>query len=243
MKTNSLLLRLNQIIIFSIAMAFLEGAVVVYLRELYYPNGFKFPLFPDIPYKIFAIEWVREICTIVMLTILGIIAGKSFNTKFAYFIFSFGIWDIFYYVALKIFLNWPESLLTWDLLFLIPVAWIGPVLAPIVCSLTMIAMGLMIIYYEEYINIKLKIELLEYLLIIVGALIIFITFIYDFSSLIIKNGYLNKLTELTTDKSFRNLVNSFIPQKFQWIPFSVGEILIITAIIKIYLKASKRLHI
>lgn len=31
-------------IIFSIAMGFLEAAVVVYLRQLYYPVGFTFPL-------------------------------------------------------------------------------------------------------------------------------------------------------------------------------------------------------
>jgi hypothetical protein len=30
--------------VFSMAMGYLESAVVVYLRKLYYPDGFKFPL-------------------------------------------------------------------------------------------------------------------------------------------------------------------------------------------------------
>ena len=32
--------------VFAIAMGFLETTVVVYLREILYPNGFSFPLAP-----------------------------------------------------------------------------------------------------------------------------------------------------------------------------------------------------
>jgi hypothetical protein len=101
-------------------MGFLEAIVVVYLRQLYFPEGFDFPLNP-IPPKILAIEWLREITTLVMLVSIGIIAGKNFLQRFSYFLYCFAVWDIFYYVALKLLLNWPPSLLTWDLLFLFPV--------------------------------------------------------------------------------------------------------------------------
>ncbi|MBK6833902.1 MAG: hypothetical protein IPG89_06345 [Bacteroidetes bacterium] len=65
-----------------------------------------------------------------MLVGAGIIAGKTRLTRFAYFIIAFAIWDIFYYVFLYVLLQWPESLFTWDILFLVPVPWTGPVIAP-----------------------------------------------------------------------------------------------------------------
>ncbi len=181
-------------------MGFLEAIVVVYLRELYYPNGFKFPL-SNMPLKIFGIEWIREISTIIMLVVIGIIAGKNPLQKFAYFIFTFGVWDIFYYIALKIFLVWPSSFLTWDILFLIPITWIGPVLAPIICSLTMILLSIVIVHFNEK-NYLLKINFKEWFLIILGTIIIFITFNRDFAKIIIENGFLSKLSSLPLNTDF-----------------------------------------
>ncbi len=89
--------------LFAIAMGFLETSVVVYLRELYYPEGFTFPLV-IIPNKIAVVEFWREIATIIMLVGAGIIAGKTRLTRFAYFIIAFAIWDIFYYVFLYVLL-------------------------------------------------------------------------------------------------------------------------------------------
>jgi hypothetical protein len=134
--------------LFAIAMGFLETSVVVYLRELYYPEGFTFPLV-IIPNKIAVVEFWREIATIIMLVGAGIIAGKTRLTRFAYFIIAFAIWDIFYYVFLYVLLQWPESLFTWDILFLVPVPWTGPVIAPCLVSLGMILFGLIIIYFTE----------------------------------------------------------------------------------------------
>src|SRR6201998_1661345 len=105
---------------FSIAMGFLETAVVIYLRKLYYPHGFQFPLVP-IDNDIAMVEFLREAATIIMLLGIGIIAGKNTSQKFGIFIYCFAVWDIFYYVFLKLLLGWPESLFTWDILFIIPV--------------------------------------------------------------------------------------------------------------------------
>jgi len=125
---------------FAIAMAFVESAVVVYLRELYYPEGFNFPLVL-LPGRIALTEFLREIATLIMLLGIGFLAGRNFRQRFAWFIYSFAIWDIFYYVFLKLILDWPSSWLTWDILFLIPVIWTGPVLAPVLVSLTMIILS------------------------------------------------------------------------------------------------------
>lgn len=125
--------RLLWLAIFAVAMAYVESAVVVYLRELYYPGGFSFPIV-IIPDKLALIEVGREAATIVMLAGLAILAGAGGWQRFLLFCVAFGIWDIFYYIWLRVFLGWPPSLLTWDILFLIPLPWIGPVLAPVIIS-------------------------------------------------------------------------------------------------------------
>ena len=94
----------RQIIIitaFAIAMGLLESAVVIYLRHLFYPGGFEFPLSP-IPVNIAVTEVLREAATLVMLVSIGMLAGRSFSTGFAWFIYSFAVWDIFFYVFLRL---------------------------------------------------------------------------------------------------------------------------------------------
>src|SRR3981189_1372652 len=118
------------VIAFSIAMATLESAVVVYLRALYYPDGFTVAL-KLIDQRILLIEIAREGATLLMLVGIGLLAGRNFKDQFAYFLLSFAVWDIFYYLWLKVFIGWPSSLLEWDILFLIPFTWLGPVLAPV----------------------------------------------------------------------------------------------------------------
>jgi hypothetical protein len=125
-----------------------ESSVVVYLRLLYYPEGFAFPLKPGIASQI-VVELAREFATIVMLVSVGMLAGRTRWQRFSYFMIGFGVWDILYYVWLKVMLNWPSSLFDWDVLFLIPVPWIGPVIAPVLVSIAMIAGGLLILRKEE----------------------------------------------------------------------------------------------
>jgi len=130
--------RLTWLTIYAVAMAYLESAVVVYLRALYYPQGFAFPLVL-LPSGMVAIEIGREAATIVMLLGVAAVASEDGWDLFLAFCYSFGVWDIFYYVWLWVFVRWPPSIFTWDILFLIPVPWVGPVLAPLVVSAALIA--------------------------------------------------------------------------------------------------------
>jgi hypothetical protein len=134
--------------VFAIAFAFVESSVVVYLRQIFYPGGFAFPLNPGITSQI-VVEVSREFATIVMLIAMGLIAGTTRWQRFSYFLIGFGVWDIFYYIWLKVILDWPASLFDWDILFLIPIPWIGPVVAPILVSLMMIGGGWLILRREE----------------------------------------------------------------------------------------------
>ena len=126
--------RLFWVCLFGIAFAFVESSIVVYLRALYYPEGLTFPL-KMISQEHLVVELVREMATIVMLIVVGVIAGAKRWEKFGYSLVAFGIWDIFYYVWLKATLDWPRTLIDWDVLFLIPVPWLGPVFAPLVLAL------------------------------------------------------------------------------------------------------------
>ncbi len=130
--------------VWATAFGFLEAAVVVYLREIAYPDGFAFPL-KDIAPRLLRTELVRELTTLVMLFALARLAVRGGTRRFAVFCYCFGVWDIVFYVGLKVFLDWPQSLMTWDILFLIPFPWTGPVLAPVLVSVALIAAGVAIL--------------------------------------------------------------------------------------------------
>jgi hypothetical protein len=121
--------RLPVVALYAVAMAYVEAAVVSYLREM---RGID-DLMRDLPATLdryVAIEIGREAATIVMLLAVGWIAGRCLQDRLGHFVFAFGAWDIAYYGWLSLFEGWPRSPLDWDILFLIPVPWWGPVLAP-----------------------------------------------------------------------------------------------------------------
>ncbi len=129
------------VVLFAVAMAWLEAATVYYLRVMvdrvdpYQPN----PLPMD--GIVGPVELVREAATLVMLAAVGALAGRNGRTRLGYAAIAFGVWDVFYYVFLKLISGWPTSLFDWDVLFLLPLPWWGPVLAPVCIALLMIAWG------------------------------------------------------------------------------------------------------
>jgi len=139
--TQSNLARWCMVVVFAIAMAWVESAVVFYLRtmidriEPYQPN--PLPVIGGFG----AVELPRELATLVMLFAVGVLAGRTWRDRFGYALVAFGVWDIFYYVFLKMMCGWPHSLLDWDILFLLPMPWWGPVLAPVLISGLMILWG------------------------------------------------------------------------------------------------------
>ena len=127
--------------VFATAMAWVESAVVFYLRSMI---GRIEPYQPD-PLPVIggfaSVELPREFATLVMLFAIGWLAGRTWRARLGYFAIAFGAWDIFYYVFLKVICGWPHSLLDWDVLFLLPMPWWGPVLAPVLISLLLILWG------------------------------------------------------------------------------------------------------
>jgi hypothetical protein len=129
-------------------MAYVESAVVVYLRLAINGGTRLFPLSP-LPPHLLHIELAREIATIVMLAAVAALQSRRFRIAMAFFIYCFGVWDIFYYLWLKLLIGWPVGLLSWDVLFLIPVPWLGPVLSPSIVSILLIGAGVTILRLES----------------------------------------------------------------------------------------------
>ncbi|MDP4224718.1 MAG: hypothetical protein Q8868_15530 [Bacteroidota bacterium] len=224
--------------VFSIAMGFMESAIVIYLREILYPEGFAFPL-KAMPADLSLTECLREVATIVMLLAIGFMAGKSFSQRFAWFIYAFAIWDIFFYVFLKILINWPVSVMTWDLLFLIPVIWTGPIITPVIVSVTMILLSMVILYFSGK-EVFSRILIYEWILIISGALGIFISFIWDFSKYISRYYSIRELFMKLQDQSVMQTIMSYSPAKFNWGFFTAGELILLIAIFLYYLRLRKK---
>jgi hypothetical protein len=129
------------VVAFAIAMAWVEAASVFYIRMLvdriepYQAN----PL--PINGALGNVELWREAATLVMIATMGVLAGRTWRRRAGYAALAFGAWDIFYYVFLRIMSGWPRTLLDWDILFLLPLPWWGPVIAPVSIALMMILWG------------------------------------------------------------------------------------------------------
>lgn len=129
------------VLAFAIAMAWVESACVFYIRALvdriepYQPN----PL--PMNSLLGNVELWREAATLVMLAAVGILAGRTWRRRAGYAALAFGAWDIFYYVFLRMMTGWPRTVSDWDILFLLPLPWWGPVLAPVCIATLMVIWG------------------------------------------------------------------------------------------------------
>ncbi len=201
------------LVFFAIAMAFMETAVVVYLRKIYYPESFHLPL-KVIDKQIAIIELLREAATLIMLVTIALVAGKNGIQRFAFFLICFGIWDIFYYIFLKIFLNWPASIMDGDVLFLIPLPWIGPVLAPCLLSASMFIVAGMLLQHEDLFRGR-TLGWKNISLMIAGSLVIIFSFIINYKDYVITNAASAEVVR-------QNTIH------YNWWLFAFGELLILS---------------
>lgn len=169
--------RILVVILFAIAMAYVEAAAVAYLREAYGINDLLSDL-PDRPDRLVAIELGREFATLVMLATVGILAGKRLQDRTGYFVLAFGAWDLAYYAWLSLFVGWPRSPFDWDVLFLLPLPWWGPVIAPAVIAMMMCVGGAATIVQADR-GIAWRLDRLNVGLAAAGIAIVLFTFMFD----------------------------------------------------------------
>ena len=135
-----------------------------------------------------------------MLAAAGLAIARNFRQWMAGFMIVFGVWDIFYYVFLRLLIRWPQSLATWDILFLVPVPWVGPVITPVLVSLSMILAGGAILW-REAVDRPIELSQLHWAIIMLGGLTVIVAFCWDFC----------------------HMAAGGMPQSFNWPLFALGE--------------------
>ena len=137
------------VVVFAVAMAWVEAACVYYLRVM--TNRVDPYQQQPLPLGglLGQVELVREGATLVMLIMVGVLAARTWRRRLAYSLIAFGTWDLFYYVFLRMISDWPKSPFDWDVLFLLPLPWWGPVLAPVCIALLMIVWGTLATQFAE----------------------------------------------------------------------------------------------
>jgi hypothetical protein len=203
------------LLLFGISFGYVEAAVVVYLRTIYEPirlrlnpNRTAEDLFPLITLeqlrvtapervRLVGVEVVREAATLLMLSGVALVAAGNWKLWLPAFALAFGTWDLFYYVFLRVLVGWPASLLTWDVLFLIPVPWAAPVLAPAIVSVSIIVAGFVALRYS------IRMRVFHWSALALGGFLIVLSFVWDSP----------------------NIIAGGLPNRFAWPVFGAGELL------------------
>jgi len=219
-KTSRLARVITGLVLFGVSFGYIEAAVVVYLRAIYdpvrqelHPQRFSGDLFPLISLsqleatgpehvRRLKTELGREFATLVLLTAGAALVARNFRQWIAAFVMAFGIWDIFYYVFLKLLIDWPASLTTWDILFLLPLPWVGPVVAPMIVATVMIIGGALVLG-RELRGHAVPFRAAHWVLILAGGAAIVVSFCWD----------------------FRNVAAGGYPRPFNWTLFLAGLVL------------------
>jgi hypothetical protein len=205
------------VVLYAAAMAWVESAVVFYLRSMmdrlepYQPN--PLPIIGGFAY----VELPREFATLVMLFAVGFLAGRTWRTRLGYAAIAFGVWDICYYIFLKVIYGWPHSLLDWDILFLLPMPWWGPVLAPILIAMLLILWGTLTSQFE-HIHISGLSNRRMWMLNLIGVVLALYVFMAD---------------SIAASQRGLDAMRTMLPEQFNWPLFGMALALMSAPVIKL----------
>lgn len=212
------------LVLYAIAMAWVESAVAYYLRTMMNQidpyHAAPLHLVKGISFA----EIIREAATLVMLFTVGWLSGTHWRARIGYMFIAFGVWDIFYYVFLKVMCGWPNSIWNWDLLFLIPLPWWGPVIAPCCIAMLMILGGTLVTQFDragEYLWPGWSAWLLSFC----GAVVALYVFMTDTIRAVPQGG---------------EAVRNVLPTWFNWPLFLVGLCLMSAPVVDVIKKVSRR---
>ena len=212
--------RLRVVVVYAVAMAWVEAAVVYYLRTMMDRIEPRQPNPLPVIGGIGPAEVVRELATMVMLLTVGILAGRTWRSRLGYTALAFGVWDIFYYVFLKMICGWPHSLLDWDVLFLIPMPWWGPVLAPMLISGLMIVWGTLASQTEGQ-NLDSRVHWRSWVLSVFGMVLALYVFMAD--AIRVAGGNMD-------------LWRDMLPTRFNWELFAIALVLMSAPIVSLWMR-------
>ncbi len=216
------------VLLYALAMAWVEAAVVFYIRSMidrldpYQAN----PL--PIAGGLGLAEIVREASTLIMLFTVGWLAGRTWRSRIAYSLLAFGAWDIGYYLWLVPLTGWPNALTDWDILFLIPLPRWGPVWSPVSIALLMVAFGT-IVGRSDSAEKPLWPRPWSCVSVVLGVLLALWVFMADAINIVLTGGGTPELREL-------------LPTHFHWGWFLVALGLMAVPVIDVWWQAKQRSH-
>jgi hypothetical protein len=198
------------VVVYAVAMAWVESAVVYYLRTLSNRiDPYQTEPLPPVA-GLAGVEMVREAATLVMLFAIGMLAGKTWRSRWGYGAIAFGVWDIFYYVFLKIITRWPNHLTDWDVLFLLPLPWWGPVVAPMLIAGLMIIWGTLASQWDDDFGHPFRAEWRAWTLSFAGMALAMYVFMED-AIRVVNRG--------------EDALRALLPTRFDWPWFTVALVL------------------
>lgn len=200
-------------IILALLLGLFSALIFNYLRKLYWLPGHP-GIFRTIPLKILLLETLREAVMIGIIVIVAVKSAKKLNQKFSLFLLIFGLWDLSFYVFTKIFTGWPKSLTQFDILFFLPWVWTGPVLAPVIVSVSFILLSRVLTRPTEKIPY----------LVIGGVAVILFTFFNNTGQFAL------------TGKGLEFLAADIHKLGFNWYLFGTGELILISGMFRLYLE-------
>jgi len=214
-----MLKRLCIVVLFAAVLGYFEAAVVVYLRAIFYPAGFTFPLSEfggtALWNRLLLTEIGREAASLVLIFTAAALFGRDRRQRFAFFMTIFAVWDISYYLWLKVLLNWPGSIMDWDVLFLIPMVWAAPVLAPVIISAVLLTFAAVILCRCRCGRL-LKVSLTDWLAFILAGVVVVVSFCI----------------------AGRHITEPHFQSHFSWVLFALGPALAGVVFLKCLLKSS-----
>ena len=210
--------KITAVTAYSVAMGYLEAAVVIYLRTILFGDSGRIFPFSIMPPPLSAIEIGREAATIVMLLTIAFIAGSNRIQRGMYFVYSFALWDLTYYCFLRLLTGWPSSALDYDVLFLIPFPWTSPVICPILISLLLISTSLILIVRISR-GKSMRISKLNAAIFLTGC----VADLYSFT---------HQIVVILVDKGPGGL-EGFIPHSFEWPLFLAGFFMLGAAAVRV----------
>jgi hypothetical protein len=205
------------VVAFAIAMAWLEAATVYYLRTLANRiEPYQAQPLPDVA-GLAGVELIREAATLLMLFIVGLMVGKTWRSRWGYAAIAFGVWDLFYYVFLKMITGWPHGVADWDILFLLPLPWWGPVISPMLIAMMMIVWGTLASQWEHHYDHSFRAEWKAWLLNFAGIGAALYVFMED-AFRVVNQG----------EKAWR----AVLPTRFDWPVFALALLLMAAPIVR-----------
>jgi hypothetical protein len=135
------------------------------------------------------LEVGRELSTILLVTLMAWAVSRTVAQGFASFSLAFGVWDLAYYLWLRLLTGWPASLFDWDFLFAAPLPWVAPVLAPLLVAATMTGTGVVFLWLDAS-ERPMRPGAGHWATVLLGAAAILAAFWWDFRN-IMDEGYPN----------------------------------------------------